>query len=153
MISDVDIEFTRLAIDEAKMARENGNMPFGAVLVKDGKVVASGQNQVFTKSDHTCHAELGLIRDYCQRERTTDLSEYTLYSSCEPCVMCACPMIWTKLGRLVYSASKEALDSFAGKSIDVDIDQLFSGSTYKPIVVSGVLEEEGERVLEGYGWG
>jgi tRNA(Arg) A34 adenosine deaminase TadA len=65
IISDHDRRFIRLAIEKALQARESGNDPFGAVLVKDGMPPASGRNQVFTRNDPTYHAELGLIRDFC----------------------------------------------------------------------------------------
>lgn len=152
MPSDLDKKFVRLAIEQAMLSRENGNMPFGAVLVKDEELIATGQNQVITKSDHTYHAELGLIRDYCQLQNISDLSEYTLYASCEPCVMCACAMIWVKLGRLVYSASKDTMDQYAGKYIETTLQELFDGSIYKPELLGGILEEEGKVVFEGYNW-
>jgi len=127
-------------------------MLFGAVLVKGDKVMATGQNQVLTQNGHTYHAELGLIREHCHSHQLTDLSDHTLYTSCEPCVMCACACLWVKLGRLVYSCSKKTMDKYAGKRIEIDCKQLFEGSTFKPEVMGGVLEDEVEKVFHGYDW-
>ena len=86
--------FMREAIRLSKFAVEHGNEPFGAVLVKEGKIVFSNENQIYTKHDPTFHGEAGLIREFCAQTAITDLHEYTLYSSCEPCFMCSGAMVW-----------------------------------------------------------
>ena len=100
-----DESFMKEAIRLARLAVEHGNEPFGAVLVKDGEIVFRNENQIYTQHDPTFHAEAGLLRRFCGETGITDLSDYTLYSSCEPCFMCCGAMVWTKLGRLVYGAS------------------------------------------------
>ena len=97
--------FMKEAIRLSQLAVSHGNEPFGAVLVKDGEIIFSNENQIYTGSDPTFHAEAGLLRRFCAETHITDLREYTLYSSCEPCFMCCGAMVWTKLGRLVYGAS------------------------------------------------
>ena len=77
------------AVELSKLAVKKGNEPFGAVLVKDGKVVFTNENKIYTKNDPTFHAEMGLIRQFVEKTGITDLSDYTLYSSCEPCYMCS----------------------------------------------------------------
>ena len=79
-----DEQFMAEAIRLSKLAVEHGNEPFGAVLVKDGAIVFSNENQIYTRHDPTFHAELGLLRRFCGETGITDLSDYTLYSSCEP---------------------------------------------------------------------
>ena len=96
--------FMKEAIRLSQLAVSHGNEPFGAVLVKDGEIIFSNENQIYTGSDPTFHAEAGLLRRFCAETHITDLREYTLYSSCEPCFMCCGAMVWTKLGRLVYGA-------------------------------------------------
>ena len=96
-----DEQFMREAIRLSEQAVAHGNEPFGAVLVKDGEIVFASENQIYTKSDPTWHAEAGLLRRFCADTEITNLSEFTLYSSCEPCFMCCGAMVWTKLGRLV----------------------------------------------------
>ena len=83
-----DESFMKEAIRLARLAVEHGNEPFGAVLVKDGEIVFRNENQIYTQHDPTFHAEAGLLRRFCGETGITDLSDYTLYSSCEPCFMC-----------------------------------------------------------------
>ena len=79
-----DLHFMRDTLELAKAAGAEGNEPFGALLVKNQHIVATGKNHIHTESDPTYHAELGIIRDYCHSSGVTDLSDYTLYTSCEP---------------------------------------------------------------------
>ena len=92
--------FLSLAIEAARESVRRGDEPFGAVLVRDGAVVATGCNGIYTRGDRTAHAELTLVQEYCRSTGVTDLSAYTLYSSCEPCYMCSGALVWAKLGRL-----------------------------------------------------
>lgn len=101
-----DETFMKKAIELSKLAVEHGNEPFGAVLVKNDQIVFTNENQIYTRHDPTFHGEASLIREFCAQTAITDLHEYTLYSSCEPCFMCSGAMVWVKLGRLVYGASK-----------------------------------------------
>ena len=111
-----DEGFMREAIRLSREAVKHGNEPFGAVLVKDGQIVCTNENQIHTEHDPTSHAEAGLIRRFCHETGITDLSEYTLYTSCEPCFMCSGAMVWTKLGRLVYGASNIELERILGNA-------------------------------------
>ena len=90
--------FMGKAIELSALAVEHGNEPFGAVLVRDGEIVYTNENQIHSAADPTFHAEAGLIRRFCWETHITDLSDYTLYSSCEPCFMCSGAMVWAKLG-------------------------------------------------------
>lgn len=105
-----DKMFMKKAIELSALAVQHGNEPFGAVLVKDGEIVYTNENQIYSDSDPTFHAEAGLLRRYCHETHITDLRDYTLYSSCEPCFMCSGAIAWTKLGRLVYAASNRDLN-------------------------------------------
>lgn len=111
----MDSFFMKKAIELSKDAVAHGNEPFGALLVKDGEIVFTNENQIFTQHDPTYHAEAGLIRNFCAETGITDLREYTLYSSCEPCFMCSGAMAWAKPGRLVYGASNIDLEKFSIK--------------------------------------
>ena len=134
-----DEKFMKMAIDLAAKAVEHGNEPFGAVLVKDGEVVYTNENQIYSATDPTFHAEAGLIRRFCAETHITDLSGYTLYSSCEPCFMCSGALVWVKLGRLVYGASDKDL-----------CDMVFENSPWGPKVTTGVLREESIKILKDY---
>ncbi|WP_430602113.1 hypothetical protein IGJ02_002363 [Enterococcus sp. DIV0724b] len=145
-----DAKFMKQALELAKEAAKNGNEPFGALLVKDNKVVLVGENQIHTKSDPTFHAELGIIRDFCSSQKITDLSEYTLYTSCEPCCMCAGAMVWSCLGRMVYSLAHDELAEIAGFNIMIGSEEIFSKSPNRPEVATGVLKEEAVPVYVDY---
>lgn len=150
MTKEQDEFFMKRAITLSKKAVEHGNEPFGAVLMKDGKIVFENENQIHTKHDSTFHAEMGLIREFCKETGTTDLSDYTLYSSCEPCFMCAGAMVWAKLGRLVYGAS----DIDLGKIIGADGSEcskiVFENMSANISVTAGVLKEDAIAVLSAY---
>lgn len=145
-----DETFMREAIRLSRLAMEHGNEPFGAVLVKDGEIVFTNENQIYTKHDPTFHGELGLIRDFCGQTGITDLHEYTLYSSCEPCFMCSGAMVWAKLGRLVYAASNMELERILGNTGCSCSEIVFKYSSWCPEVTEGILREEGLAVLKEY---
>ena len=145
-----DERFMKEAIRLSAQAVAHGNEPFGAVLVKDGEIVFTNENQIYTGSDPTYHAEAGLLRNFCAAERITDLTDYTLYSSCEPCFMCCGAMVWTKLGRLVFGASDIELCNIIGEAGSDCCGIVFSRSGHKPQVTGGVLREEALAILSGY---
>lgn len=80
--------------------------PFGAIVVKDQKIVGHGQNQVTSSLDPTAHAEVNAIRDACQQLKTFELSGCTLYTSCEPCPMCLGAIYWARIDRIVFAATR-----------------------------------------------
>ena len=145
-----DEEFMKEAVRLSAAAAAHGNEPFGAVLVKDGEIVFSNENQIISLHDPTFHAESGLIRQFCAETGITDLREYTLYSSCEPCFMCSGAMVWVRLGRLVYAASNMDLGRIRGKTGCECSRIVFENSSRKPEVTSGVLREEAITVLAEY---
>lgn len=138
------------AIELSKAAVEHGNEPFGAVLVKNDEIVFTNENQIYTKHDPTFHAEFGLIRDFCATEGITDLHEYTLYSSCEPCFMCSGAMVWVKLGRLVYGASNTDLENILGNKGCECSEIVFENLFWKPEVTAGILREKSIDILASY---
>lgn len=142
--------FMKKAVELSKAAVAHGNEPFGAVLVKDGEIVFTNENQIYTKHDPTFHGEAGLLREFCAQTGITDLRDYTLYSSCEPCFMCSGAMVWTKLGRLVYGASNIDLENIFGKEGCNCSKIVFDNSSRKPQVTSGVLRDECLAVLKAY---
>ena len=145
-----DEYYLRKAIALSVSAVEHGNEPFGAVLVKDGEIVYTNENQIYTRHDPTFHAEMGLLRRFCEETGITDLSDYTLYSSCEPCFMCCGAMVWTKLGRLVYGASDMDLCEILGVQGAKCCETVFGASHADIEVTGGVLREEALKVLKSY---
>ncbi len=142
--------FMRRAIELSASAVEHGNEPFGAVLVKDGEIVYSSENKIYTRHDPTYHGEAGLIREFCAETAITDLSEYTLYSSCEPCFMCSGALVWVKLGRLVYAASNNELEELLGNVGCSCSSLVFENSFWSPQVTAGVLREKSLEILKEY---
>jgi tRNA(Arg) A34 adenosine deaminase TadA len=145
-----DEYFMAEAIRLSKLAMEHGNEPFGAVLVKNGEIVETNENQIYSKMDPTEHAELGLIRKFCKKTGIYRLQEYTLYTSCEPCFMCSGAMVWTKLGRLVYAVSNIQLEAIMNKKGSECSRITFAHSNHKPEVTGGILKEESLQILEDY---
>lgn len=142
--------FMEKAIELSAKAVENGNEPFGAVLVKDGKIVYTNENQIYTRHDPTFHAEMGLIRRFCEETGVTDLHDYTLYSSCEPCFMCSGAMVWMNLGRLVFGAGNDDLEEILGNKGCSTTELVFANSFRKPVVKGGVLRENSIEILKKY---
>lgn len=145
-----DEYFMREAIRLSQLAAEHGNEPFGAVLVKEDEIVFTNENQIYTKHDPTFHGEAGLIRAFCAQTGITDLQEYTMYASCEPCFMCSGAMVWVKLGRLVYSASNIELERILGRDSCNCSKMVFDHSFWHPQVTAGVLREESLAILKEY---
>ncbi len=82
--------------------------PFGAVIVdKDGNVISDGNNKVIKNNDPTAHAEIMAIREACKKLNTYDLSNYIMYTSCEPCPMCLSAIIWSNIKEVYYACTKE----------------------------------------------
>ena len=102
--SSEDEKFMRLAIAKTREGIKQGQTPFGACIVKGGKVVACAHNAVWKTIDITAHAEVGAIRAACRKLGTIGLSGCTIYSTCEPCPMCFSAIHWAKIGKIVYGA-------------------------------------------------
>jgi tRNA(Arg) A34 adenosine deaminase TadA len=110
-----DVEYLRRAIAVSQDSRDKGNHPFGAILVApDGAIVLEAENSVTTEKDVTNHAETNLVRLASRTLPLDLLAGYTLYTSCEPCAMCAGAIFWAGIGRVVYALSETGLHAIAG---------------------------------------
>ena len=99
-------KFMRTAIKEAKKGIESHHGgPFGAVIVKDGKVVGKGHNQVLKNNDPTCHGEIMAIHKACKNLKTFDLSGCELYTTGEPCPMCYAAILWANIDKVYYGCT------------------------------------------------
>ncbi len=143
-----DKEFLQLAIDLAIKNLKSGNGgPFGAVIVKDGELLATGVNSVTTSNDPTMHAEVAAIRNACSKLNNFQLDGCTIYSSCEPCPMCLGAIYWARPERLVFAASKDDAaevgfdDSFIYKEIVLDY-------SLRSITTQQMLNEEGKQPFD-----
>jgi len=107
MINENQKEFMREAIKLSIESVNKGGGPFGAVIVKDGKLVAGSANSVTIDCDPTAHAEINAIRKACKILKTFDLSECEIYTSCEPCPMCLSAIYWAHIKTIFYGNTKE----------------------------------------------
>lgn len=131
-------DFMRLALEEAK----KGDAPYGAVIVKDNEVVAAAYNTVKQDSDPSAHAEVNVIRRLTAKLKNPSLDGYTIYTTGEPCPMCATACVWTGLSEIVYGASIKDLISVNQSQINISCDEVIAKSFRKIKVTKGVLKEE-----------
>jgi len=103
---DADIDFMRLALEEAQATAQAGEVPIGAILVHGGKVLARAGNRTIRDNDPTAHAEIVTLRAAARTLQNYRLTEATLYVTLEPCVMCAGAIIQARVARLVYGAAE-----------------------------------------------
>lgn len=103
-----DLEYLKIAIDQARKSIEQGGFPAGAIVVKDGKIISRGVSLGFLLHDPTGHAETVAIREACKILGTVDLEGATLYESLASCVMCFSVSNWAGIGKIVYACKKTA---------------------------------------------
>ncbi len=102
-----DRRFMQMAINLSIENVANGGGPFGAVIVRDGEVLATGTNRVTINNDPTAHAEVSAIREACAKVGNFKLEGCVCYTSCEPCPMCLSALYWAGVGRIVYGNTKD----------------------------------------------
>ncbi|WP_321477136.1 nucleoside deaminase [uncultured Paludibaculum sp.] len=138
-------EFLRRAIQLAAENVESGRGgPFGAVIVREGAVVAEGANHVTTQHDPTAHAEIVAIRAACAKLGTFELRGCSIFSSCEPCPMCLAAIYWARLDALYYAASKDDA-SAAGFDDSFLYAQIPLETSMRSLPTHRLLGEEGDR--------
>ena len=135
-----------LALDEARRAAEQGEVPVGAVLVLGGQVVASRGNERERRRDPTAHAEMLVLRDAAAIAGGWRLSEATLYVSLEPCAMCAGAIVLARISRLVYGADDPKAGAAGSIFNIVDHPAL----NHRPVVHAGVMATEASQVLRDF---
>ncbi len=148
----MDEKWMQQAIELAKKSLEANDAqggPFGAVIVKDGKVIGSGYNQVVALKDPTAHAEMQAIRDACKTIDDFDLSECELYTSCEPCPMCLSAIYWARITKVYYAGtSKDAerigfIDQFIFDELAKDIHD-------RNITDEQLLRDDAVKVMQSW---
>ena len=138
-------DYMNLALDEAKRAADEGEVPVGAVIVKDGEIVALARNNREATGDATGHAELLAIREACRVLGGWHLEACELYVTLEPCPMCMGAIINSRLGK-VYFGAKDAKAGACGSVLDMRAYPL----NHKPTVESGFMSEECAAVLTDF---
>ena len=119
LMQDYEPKFMEMAARLSEENIDNDGGPFGAVIVKDGEVIACGANRVTASCDPTAHAEVSAIREACRKLGTYSLAGCVIYSSCEPCPMCLSAIYWAGIDKVFYGNTRleaEAID-FSDKEI------------------------------------
>ncbi len=153
-MNELDQHHLRQAIELARLARADGNHPFGAVIVAaDGTTLAEAGNSVAVDGP-TAHAELNAVRAISHVDPTT-LTMATLYTSTEPCAMCAGAIYWSGIGRVVYALAEDALramtgDDPANPTMALPCREVFARGQRQTIVEGPALEDEARAVHAGF---
>jgi len=141
-----DEKFMQQAIDLSIESVANGGGPFGAVIVRDGEIIATGTNRVTATCDPTAHAEVSAIRAACAKLKEFKLSGCTIYSSCEPCPMCLSALYWAGVERIFYGNTKSD-----AKAINFDdsfiYDQIALDYSKRSIPCINIMRD---KALEGF---
>jgi tRNA(Arg) A34 adenosine deaminase TadA len=151
-----DARHLRRAFEVARGAQAHGNHPFGAILVgPDGAVLLERENGFLPDHDATAHAERLLATDACRAHPPALLAACTLYTSAEPCAMCAGAIYWAGIGRVVYGLSEKRLKAITGDhaenpTLDLPCRTVFAAGQRPVEVVGPLLEEEAAALHEGF---
>ena len=142
--------YMKEAIRLSKQNIKNGNGgPFGAVIEKDGKIIASGTNCVTSSNDPTAHAEVVAIRNACKTLNTFQLDDCEIYSSCEPCPMCLGAIYWARPKKIYFAASR--IDAAASGFDDSLIyDEIALPIEHRKIESEQLLQEEAKSVFDDW---
>lgn len=135
-------EFMEMAVSEAREGIANGDGgPFGAVVVKDGEVIASGHNRVLANNDSTCHGEIDAIRKAEEKLGSYDLTGCEIYTTSEPCPMCLAAIMWANIGKVYYGCSLADNEEIGFR--DVRFDEMMGG---RPGIPDGFMEERDKEM-------
>ena len=141
-------EFLQLAIDTAlDNIKSNNGGPFGAVIVKDGMLIAKSPNTVTSSNDPTAHAEINAIRLACKELNTFDLSGCEIYSSCEPCPMCLSAIYWARISKVYYAADRFDAQK-AGFDDSFIYNEISLSEKERSIYMENAMHKEGQMPFE-----
>jgi tRNA(Arg) A34 adenosine deaminase TadA len=146
----INLEFVRRSIQLSAAAVAHGDEPFGALLAKDGQILLEAENTIYTQHDVTNHAETNLVRLAVQRFDEAFLAGCVLYTSTEPCPMCAGAIYWSGIGAVVYACSAERLAQYSGVSMHIDCEIILGSGTHDILVQGPVLEDDAAQVHAAY---
>ena len=143
---NLDEKYMRIALKEAQKAIIFDEVPVGAIIVKDDKIIARAFNKRETTNDPTSHAEVSAIRKACKKLNSWRLEDATIYVTIEPCSMCAGTLLQCRIGRIVYGAKdpkggaiESSLKLFEAKNIN-----------HHPQILGGVLQQECSSIISNY---
>ena len=139
-------KFMKQALLEAQQAKNAGEIPVGAVVVKNHKIIGKGFNLVETLHDPTAHAEMMAISAACATENNKYLTDATIYVTLEPCPMCAGAIVWSKMKRIVFAAIDENSGA-CGSLFNVTSNKNLN---HQVEMIQGVMEEESKQLLQQF---
>lgn len=145
-MESADIEFMRLALEEARAAERAGEVPVGAIVVRAGEVIARGANRTITDGDPTAHAEIVALRAAARAIGNHRLAGATLYVTIEPCAMCAGAIVQARIERLVYGADDPKGGAVRSCFAVLDHPQV----NHRVAVTCGVCAEESAALLQSF---
>lgn len=143
---NTDEHFMIAALKEAAKAYEKNEVPIGAVIVVDNKIIARGHNLRETTNDPTMHAEIVAIRKACKKKKSWRLEDATIYVTVEPCSMCAGTILWSRIKRVVYG-TKDPKGGALGSSFNL-YEQ--PNLNHHPLISGGVLEEKCSNIVKEF---
>ena len=155
-LSDTDARYLRDAIRMSRVAKKRGNRPFGAVVIsKDGELLSEAYCNTTETGDCTGHAETTAVRMLSPNYARLVLAQATLYSSAEPCVMCAGAIFWSGIQRVIFGIDAERLRLFRGELLEqkdaaLSCRDVFSASSHSIECIGPCLIEEASQVHEGF---
>ena len=141
--------FMREAIKLSAESVRSGGGPFGAVIVRNGEIIARGENRVTVCNDPTAHAEVSAIREAAARLGTYDLSGCEIYSSCEPCPMCLGAIYWARLDRLCYAGTRADAANVGFDDAHI-YEELPLDPSQRELPTESLLREEAQRVFDAW---
>ena len=144
-VSMTDEQFMLEALVQAQRARSRGEVPVGAIVVVEGRIIARGENKSVANNDPTAHAEIIALRKAAGKRGNYRLAECDLFVTLEPCAMCLGAVIQARIKRLIYGAA----DPKAGAVRSI-MKFPFDKVNHRPDIVSGILAEECGRILRGF---
>jgi len=140
-------KFMKRAIELSKESINSGGGPFGSVIVKNDKIISEGINRVTVNNDPTAHGEIVAIRNACKELNTFNLSNCSLYSSCEPCPMCMSAIYWSRIGKVYYANTRDD-----AKKIEFDDSFIYSEISKenkdRSILMEQILRDEALEAFE-----
>ena len=139
-----DEKWMQIALHEANLAMNENEIPVGAVLVKNGKLISQSHNQSIRKNDPTAHAEIQLLRKAGEQQKNYRLIGSSLYVTLEPCAMCFGAMVHARIERIVFGAS-DFKTGVCGSCINLNKENFFN---HKISITGGVLENESSELLK-----
>ena len=150
MITDTDRKYIKRAIELSQNGMDkNAGGPFGALVVKNGEVIAEGYNQVTSSNDPTAHAEIVVIREACKKLNSFQLDDCVIYTSCEPCPMCLGAIYWARAKAVYYACTKEDAAE-VGFDDQFIYDEIESGIDNRNIRFINLDREEGKEVFRNW---